>query len=209
MQYLCLLIYLPLTTGPLPVMRKAAFLFPKCSVLSIETAASVPFIHTCSPPVVLMTASAPAVSPTVLCPSLSYSPYIFYLLGPVGLLWYLLCFYDFQNNLLESSSAFYCGYGDSNSTYFPFSVHSTNHSPHFLLQLSGFLEYINANPKREQVAFVVCTYLMFTISCCLVCSLGGLHLICSASLARFPSFIIFTQPNFSSIFIPSKKKKVN
>lgn len=86
----CLPIYLPLTTGPLPVMRKVVFLFPKCSFLSIETPASVPVIQTRSPPVVLMTASAPAVSPTDPCPSLSYSPYIFYLLGLFCLLWCLL-----------------------------------------------------------------------------------------------------------------------
>ncbi len=81
MWYLCPPIYLSLTTGPLSVMGKAVFLFPKCSVLSTETPASVAVTQTRPPPVVLMTASAPAASPPVPCLSISYSPYIFYLLG--------------------------------------------------------------------------------------------------------------------------------
>lgn len=71
-------------------MRTAAFPFPKCSPLSIQAPASVPVIQTRSPPVVLMAASAPAVSPPFLCRSISYSPYIFYLLGPVSPSWFLM-----------------------------------------------------------------------------------------------------------------------
>lgn len=90
LQYLCPPIYFASTTGLLPTMRTAVFPFPKCSPLSIQAPASVPVIQTRSPPVVLMAASAPAVSPPFPCRSISYSPYIFYLLGPVSPSWFLM-----------------------------------------------------------------------------------------------------------------------
>lgn len=88
------------------------------------------------------------------------------------------------------------------------SIHSTNHPPHFLLQLAfpEYIGYCKQNERESGLLYVVCTYLLFAASRRLVCNLGSLHLICSASLALF-FFDYFYSANLLKYFYSFKKKK--
>ncbi len=205
MWYLCPPIYLSLTTGSLPVIRKSVFISPNAQFFPLR------HLHQCLSLKLalllwswwlqvhllrhlLFLASLSLTAPKL--PGGTRQPVVvlavFFMTASITLTGEFVC------RLLWLWW----------SLLYLLSIHFTNHPPNFLLQLAGFPKYIGyckQNERESGLLYVVCTFLLFAASRCLVCNLGSLHLICSASLALF-SLIIFTLPTFSSIFIPSKKQ---